>query len=50
MPEDTNDSRPAGGESKFSLGQTVITRTALATLPAQDVADALDRHRTGDWG
>ena len=49
MPEDAND-RLAGGESKFPLGQTVITRTALATLPAQDIAAALDRHRTGDWG
>ena len=28
----------------------VITSTALATLPAQDIATALDRHRTGDWG
>ena len=50
MPEDTNDNRPARGASKFPLGQTVITRTALATLPAQDIAAALDRHRTGDWG
>ena len=49
MPENSND-RPAGGESKFPLGQTVITRTALAALPAQDIAAALDRHRTGDWG
>ena len=49
MPEDTND-RPAGGAFKFPPGQTVITRTALATLPAQDIANALDRHRTGDWG
>lgn len=36
-------------EDKFPLGQTVITRTALASLPAQDIA-AMDRHRAGDWG
>ena len=49
MPEETPD-RPQGGESKFPLGQTVITRTALAVLSATDIAGALDRHRTGDWG
>ena len=49
-PEDTHDNRPAGDASKFPLGQTVITRTALVTLPAQDIAAALDRHRRGDWG
>ena len=37
-------------EDKFPLGQTFITRTALTFLPAQDIAAALDRHRTGDWG
>lgn len=37
-------------EDKFPLGQTVVTHTALAVLPAQDVAAALDRHRSGDWG
>ena len=49
MPEKTNDSKTAA-EPKFALGQTDITRAALASLPAQDVAAALDRHRTGDWG
>ncbi len=50
MSEDTNDSRSASGGSKFPLGQVVATRTALATLPTQGVAEALDRHRRGDWG
>ena len=50
MPEDTNNSRPAAEDSKFPLGQVVVTRTALATLPTQDMAAALDRHRRGDWG
>jgi hypothetical protein len=49
MPEDT-DAVPAGKESKFPLGQTLITRAALAALSATDIANALDRHRTGDWG
>ena len=50
MPEETNDSMRAEGNSKFPLGQVVATSTALATLPAQDMAAALDRHRRGDWG
>lgn len=50
MPEETKDSRPAADGSKFPLGQVVVTRTALATLPTQDMASALDRHRRGDWG
>jgi hypothetical protein len=37
-------------ESKFPLGKTVITRAALTVLSASDIAGALDRHRTGDWG
>jgi hypothetical protein len=49
MPKATND-RPAEGESKFPLGQTVITRAALAVLSASDIAGALDRHHGGDWG
>ena len=50
MPEDANDRIPAGDDSKFPLGQVVVTRTALATLPTQDIAAALDRYRRGDWG
>ena len=51
MSEDTNDrkeQRPS--EHKFSLGQTVITNTALAMLSALDIAGARGRHRRGDWG
>ncbi len=52
MPEDTNSrqERPRPVEPKFSLGQTVVTRTALAVLSALDVAGALYRHERGDWG
>lgn len=51
MPEETNNEQPAGGgEPKFPLGQTVATRTALAVLSAQDIANALGRHQSGDWG
>lgn len=35
---------------QFSLGQTVITPTALALLSSCQVADALVRHARGDWG
>ncbi len=34
----------------FPLGQTVITRNALARLQAEDVYQALARHARGDWG
>ena len=37
-------------EPRFSLGQTVVTRTALAVLSALDIAGALYRHQRGDWG
>lgn len=36
--------------TKFSLGQIVITRTAQATLPSDEVIAALKRHAAGDWG
>ena len=41
---------PQPSEPRFSLGQVVATSTALAVLPTQDVAAALERHRRGDWG
>ena len=51
MPEDTNShGEQLPSEPKFPLGQTVVTRTALAVLSALDIAAALDRHRRGDWG
>ena len=34
----------------IELGQTVITRGALATLKETDVYVALGRHKSGDWG
>ena len=50
MPGDTSDRSPVSDGSKFPLGQAVATSTALVTLPAHDIATALDRHRRGDWG
>jgi hypothetical protein len=35
---------------KFPLGQTVITANANAVLPELDIALALQRHQSGDWG
>jgi hypothetical protein len=37
-------------ETKFPLGQTVITPGALETLDPADVSAALQRHAGGDWG
>ncbi len=34
----------------FPLGQTVITRAALACLHPADVYQSLQRHARGDWG
>ncbi len=36
--------------ARFALGQVVITRTALMTLPANEPIAALARHQAGDWG
>ena len=36
--------------TKFPLGQTVITPSALETLHADDVQAAIRRHAAGDWG
>ena len=35
---------------KFSLGQIVATLNALATIPNDEVLNALSRHVRGDWG
>ena len=37
-------------ESKFPLGQTVITPGALGELDPSDVQTAMNRHAAGDWG
>ncbi|HLJ92765.1 MAG TPA: hypothetical protein VKU02_06165 [Gemmataceae bacterium] len=37
-------------QSKFPLGQIVITRNALETIPPDDVLQAVIRHAKGDWG
>jgi hypothetical protein len=36
--------------AKFSLGQVVITANAQATLTAESILPALQRHASGDWG
>ena len=38
------------GESRFPLGQLVITPGALERLSAKEIQLALNRHATGDWG
>ena len=52
MPEDSDTGRERRRQSQpqFPLGQTVVTRTALAVLSALDIAGALYRHQRGDWG
>lgn len=35
---------------KFPLGQVVVTSNALSVLNADDIASALRRHVSGDWG
>jgi len=37
-------------QSKFELGQVVITRNAHETIDVNDVQAALQRHANGDWG
>jgi hypothetical protein len=37
-------------ESKFPLGQVVITRIAMDALHPDDVKSCLQRHANGDWG
>lgn len=36
--------------AKFLLGRVVATPNALQTLTQEDIAKALQRHGTGDWG
>ena len=36
--------------AKFSLGQTVATPNALASIPDDEILAALSRHVRGDWG
>jgi len=34
----------------FPFGRVIATRNAIDTIPAGDIADALDRHGRCDWG
>jgi hypothetical protein len=35
---------------KFILGEIVITRAALKSIPAEEIYLGIDRHVCGDWG
>lgn len=37
-------------EEKFPLGRVVSTQGALASIPAEEIQNALIRHHQGDWG
>ncbi|MBI1827240.1 MAG: hypothetical protein HY287_03560 [Planctomycetes bacterium] len=47
-----NINNPAEGkaQTKFPLGQTLITPNAMKHLVPEDVRHALGRHARGDWG
>ena len=34
----------------FPLGRVVATRNALSTLTPEEIATAISRHASGDWG
>ncbi len=36
--------------AKFSLGRVVATPGVLASVPREEINDALNRHVHGDWG
>lgn len=42
--------KPEATKTQISLGRTVITANAMATLDPDSVQEALRRHATGDWG
>ena len=46
----TNRAAESTSRIKFSLGQAVITPTAMEKLVPHDVAHAVTRHAQGDWG
>jgi hypothetical protein len=35
---------------KFQLGRLLMTPGALASVPAEEIGEALRRHASGDWG
>ena len=37
-------------QSKFPLGQIIITPNAMTSVTAEDINDGLRRHASGDWG
>ena len=42
--------KPEAPRTQISLGKTVITANAMATLDPDSVQQALRRHAVGDWG
>ncbi len=37
-------------QSKFPLGQVVITTNAMSVLKPEEINEGLRRHASGDWG
>jgi hypothetical protein len=42
--------KPEAQRVRISLGRTVITANAMATLDSDSIQNALRRHACGDWG
>ena len=42
--------KPEASRTQISLGRTVITANAMASLDPDSVQQALRRHAIGDWG
>jgi hypothetical protein len=42
--------KPEAKRAQISLGRTVITANAMATLDPDSIQKALRRHACGDWG
>lgn len=47
---DYEEEKPVKSNLPLPLGRTVITANAQNVLTASDIANALDRHQSGDWG
>ena len=47
---DYEEEKPVKSNLPLSLGRTVITTNAQKVLSDSDIANALNRHQSGDWG
>jgi hypothetical protein len=50
MTQDNTNQPLTERPARFALGRTVATPGALAALTGEDIARALSRHQSGDWG